>query len=546
MPTVSRLQKQTQPPAVQRSAAEAAVAPPAPTAAAPLPATAFARLAVHPPRANRGGLPERLKSGIEALSGVSMDAVRVHYDSHRPARLQAAAFAQGSEIHLAPGQERHLPHEAWHLVQQAHGRVRPTMRLDGGVAVNDQHELEREATVMGERAIRMQPAPGYAQGPRRPVRPLPSAVLQPYWELGEDGVPVWRNTMKPEGHVDTGMRKKGSPVFAAQSTVDARREQEQRGALEEQNRLSVLAAARALAPRRRRDFSHQQRTRLNTIPKLLGREDQDLRATEGSTGRRKAHLVDEGLVTAGKAAITATEQMDQDSVRKARGNRISSKAPVPSGKGDGSQSYGGQVIGIKARKIERARLRGKPDAQHIKVHRTNDILDELDSGPPVSGTGKERGTLKAYARKDREYHHEVGFHSPADPRHYIPNRFLVIPGQAEMHDSDSESDSDSEAEEVLRPQGRGVSMSSSSSNSNSNSGSGRGLRYGYAGPSRTNNSNNSPSSAPTRSSALGSGGSNRSNSPPNATGGQPWKWDEDYGMTPRRGEESDDPLDRTE
>jgi hypothetical protein len=65
------------------------------------------------PHANNTGLPERLKSGIESLSGLSMDHVRVHYNSLQPAQLNALAYAQGSDIHLAPGQERHLPHEAW-------------------------------------------------------------------------------------------------------------------------------------------------------------------------------------------------------------------------------------------------------------------------------------------------------------------------------------------------------------------------------------------------------------------------------------------------
>ena len=36
----------------------------------------------------------------------------------QPAQLQAHAYAQGSNIFIAPGQERHLPHEAWHVVQQ--------------------------------------------------------------------------------------------------------------------------------------------------------------------------------------------------------------------------------------------------------------------------------------------------------------------------------------------------------------------------------------------------------------------------------------------
>jgi hypothetical protein len=97
------------------------------------------------------GLPEPLKGGIEALAGISMDRVKVHYDSSQPAQLQALAYAQGTDIHLAPGQERHLPHEAWHLVQQARG-IQPTARTSGGVPVNDDNGLEREADVMGEKA----------------------------------------------------------------------------------------------------------------------------------------------------------------------------------------------------------------------------------------------------------------------------------------------------------------------------------------------------------------------------------------------------------
>jgi hypothetical protein len=105
------------------------------------------------PRANNTGLPDQLKSGIESLSGLSMDDVRVHYNSSQPAQLNALAYAQGNDIHLAPGQERHLPHEAWHVVQQAQGRVRPTLQMKEGVQVNDDAGLEREADVMGPKAL---------------------------------------------------------------------------------------------------------------------------------------------------------------------------------------------------------------------------------------------------------------------------------------------------------------------------------------------------------------------------------------------------------
>lgn len=102
---------------------------------------------------NRTGMPDRLKTGIEDLSGYSMDDVTVHYNSGKPAQLQAHAYAQGTDIHLAPGQEKHLPHEAWHVVQQKQGRVKPALQLKGKVNVNDDPALEHEADVMGAKAL---------------------------------------------------------------------------------------------------------------------------------------------------------------------------------------------------------------------------------------------------------------------------------------------------------------------------------------------------------------------------------------------------------
>ncbi|HEX5683410.1 MAG TPA: DUF4157 domain-containing protein [Ideonella sp.] len=99
----------------------------------------------------RTALPESLRAGMHALSGVDLSQVQVHYNSSKPAQLQALAYAQGNDIHLGPGQERHLPHEAWHLVQQRQGRVRANSEA-GGVAINDNPELEREADHMGTRA----------------------------------------------------------------------------------------------------------------------------------------------------------------------------------------------------------------------------------------------------------------------------------------------------------------------------------------------------------------------------------------------------------
>jgi hypothetical protein len=98
------------------------------------------------------GLPGALKAGVETLSGHALDDVRVHYNSARPTQIQALAFAQGSDIHLGVGQERHLPHEAWHVVQQKQGRVPATLQAKG-LPLNDSPALEREADVMGDRAV---------------------------------------------------------------------------------------------------------------------------------------------------------------------------------------------------------------------------------------------------------------------------------------------------------------------------------------------------------------------------------------------------------
>ena len=101
---------------------------------------------------NNTGLPDNLKTGMESLSGMSLDDVKVHRNSDKPAQLNAHAYAQGTNIHLASGQEKHLPHELGHVVQQKQGRVKSTTSV-GGMSVNDNAGLESEATVMGGEAL---------------------------------------------------------------------------------------------------------------------------------------------------------------------------------------------------------------------------------------------------------------------------------------------------------------------------------------------------------------------------------------------------------
>jgi hypothetical protein len=135
-----------------------------------------------------GQLPEALRTGLETLSGVDLSGVAVHRNSPRPAEMGAEAFARNADIHLAPGREHRLAHEAWHVVQQAQGRVPPTASLPQGASVNDDSRLEREADTMGAKALGVGTSGAYAATsiptstslPAPPARSAPGAMPSSY------------------------------------------------------------------------------------------------------------------------------------------------------------------------------------------------------------------------------------------------------------------------------------------------------------------------------------------------------------------------------
>jgi DNA ligase 1 len=61
--------------------------------------------------------------------------------------------ADGGEMHIVSGKQRHLPQEAWQLVQQKEGRVAPLVAGASPVPVNDDEKLEAEADIEGEHAF---------------------------------------------------------------------------------------------------------------------------------------------------------------------------------------------------------------------------------------------------------------------------------------------------------------------------------------------------------------------------------------------------------
>ncbi len=195
---------------------------------------------------NHTGMPDNLKAGIESLSGIDMSEVKVHFNSPKPAQISALAYTQGTDIHLGPGHEKHLPHEAWHVVQQKQGRVKPTMELNG-VPVNEDEGLEHEAETMGDRALSQQHAPAGGAETKSPapaasgsggnvvqLRTIPGKILSPkgakvYKSIGiintdaiggkraAPGTRVWIDSEKAVDQyehvtIDGGQLMDGSPI----------------------------------------------------------------------------------------------------------------------------------------------------------------------------------------------------------------------------------------------------------------------------------------------------------------------------------------------
>lgn len=137
------------------------------------------------PKVPGGGqpLPAAVQSRMESLFGADFSRVRVHVDE-RPAALGALAYAQGSDLHFAPGRydpvspagQRLLAHELAHVVQQRAGRARNP--FGSGVALVHDPALEAEAERMAQRA---------AGG---------SGVAQPYFQITTRDVYTSRRTLR--------------------------------------------------------------------------------------------------------------------------------------------------------------------------------------------------------------------------------------------------------------------------------------------------------------------------------------------------------------
>ena len=109
-----------------------------------------------------GGLPLAVQAKMEGAMGADFSNVNIHKESQSATEVGALAYAQGNDVHFAPGQynpdssagQELIGHELAHVVQQREGRVQPTTQAKG-LPVNDDKGLEAEADAMGVKAAQM-------------------------------------------------------------------------------------------------------------------------------------------------------------------------------------------------------------------------------------------------------------------------------------------------------------------------------------------------------------------------------------------------------
>nr|WP_294938163.1 hypothetical protein [uncultured Flavobacterium sp.] len=89
---------------------------------------------------NKTGVSDDLKSGIEALSSISPEDVKVHYSSSKPAQLNADGMMKSDA--------------AWHVVQPQKGRVKIAKSTESKTKINDAIDLEKEADRLGSDSIK--------------------------------------------------------------------------------------------------------------------------------------------------------------------------------------------------------------------------------------------------------------------------------------------------------------------------------------------------------------------------------------------------------
>ncbi|MEM7102180.1 MAG: DUF4157 domain-containing protein [Bacteroidota bacterium] len=110
-------------------------------------------------KGNKTGMPDGVKSKMETAFQSDFSNVKMIPNSNKAFDIGAQAFAQGNEVHFAPGKfnpnthegQELIGHELAHINQQQEGRVQANSQLKGQ-PFNDQSNLEKEAEQSGKKA----------------------------------------------------------------------------------------------------------------------------------------------------------------------------------------------------------------------------------------------------------------------------------------------------------------------------------------------------------------------------------------------------------
>jgi hypothetical protein len=105
-------------------------------------------------KANETNSPNNLRTGMEILFAQGVGDVKTHHNFSQPLQLSANAFVPNNQANIVAGREKHLPYENWQVVQQNQSRI-STLQMKSSVNINDDPTLEKEADVMGTKALQL-------------------------------------------------------------------------------------------------------------------------------------------------------------------------------------------------------------------------------------------------------------------------------------------------------------------------------------------------------------------------------------------------------
>ncbi|GED57382.1 DUF4157 domain-containing protein [Brevibacillus formosus] len=153
-------------------------------------------------------LPDSVQAKMEKAFHTDFSDVQIHPESSVASQIGAVAFAQGNDIHFAPGTyqpetqsgQQLLGHELTHVVQQRQGRVKANVP-DASLPINDDPALEAEADRYGSLA-----AAGTMTDGRDTAdtgSSVPSPIIQGTWDEDvKDARRMWDKHVEKTNNLD--------------------------------------------------------------------------------------------------------------------------------------------------------------------------------------------------------------------------------------------------------------------------------------------------------------------------------------------------------